>query len=285
MSEDRLKEPVIILGPPRSGTTILGSLLSQHSSFGYFEEPRAVWRWGNEKHSDWMAPQCATPEVKGYIRDYFGDRLEEQGKARLLEKTPQNCLRPEFVDSIFPDAKYIIVHRDPIETIRSIEAFWSENTHGVQSIGGKKIWRKIRETSFRQLAPYAVEFAKRIMPKKADRPNVMWGPRLPGLSEMTRDMSLSEVAAFQWRFCMERIAVFSEQLGPSRVQVWRLEEMNENSFEEILNFLEIDMEDTLKDAVSQRSGVRRERSLDDAFMAKVRPIIEPTRMYLEQQGF
>lgn len=287
MSEELLKKPVIILGPPRSGTTILGSLLSQHSHFGYFEEPRAVWRWGNEKHSDWMGPECATHDVKRYIRGYFGDRLKEMGKARLLEKTPQNCLRPEFVDSIFPDAKYIIVHRDPIETVRSIESFWTDNTYGVQSIGSKKIWRKIRQTSFRQLAPYALEFAKRIMPKRAGRPNVMWGPRLPGLSEMTRDMSISEVAAYQWRYCMERIATFSGSIEPSRIQVWALEDMNENSFAKILDYIGIEIEDPLKNAIAQRfsySGVRRERVIDDAFMAKVKPIIEPTRMYLKEHG-
>ena len=65
---NRLDEPVIILGPPRSGTTILGNLLSNHSEFGYFEEPRAVWRWGNEKRSDLLKPDYATEKVKQHSR-------------------------------------------------------------------------------------------------------------------------------------------------------------------------------------------------------------------------
>lgn len=241
MSEGRLKEPVIILGPPRSGTTILGSLLSQHSSFGYFEEPRAVWRWGNEKHSDWMGPELASHSVKKYIREYFLRELNKMDRPRLLEKTPQNCLRPEFVNEIFPDAKYIIVHRDPFETIRSIESFWTDHTHGVKSIGSRKLLEKLseklRHTSPRQYLPYAVELAKRLLPTKSNAPSVMWGPRLPGLAQMTRDMAIAEVAAYQWRMCMERISHFANVVGEDRVQIWRLEEMNENSFEDIINFL------------------------------------------------
>jgi hypothetical protein len=285
---NRLDEPVIILGLLRSRTTIRGNLLGRHSEFGYFEEPRAVWRWGNEKRSDLLKPDHATEKVKQHIRGYFDQKLLNFGKNRLLEKTPQNCLRCEFVDRVIPNAKYLFIYRDPVETIASIQSFWEQHTHGVSSTGGQKLLAKLRHTKPSQVLSYAREFIKRIMPKRSDGlPNVMWGPRLPGLPEMVRDMTIAEVAVMQWRFYIECTATFLSGISKDRYLVLKLEEMDESTFEQILQFLEIEPEPALSNAVGDRfsySEVRRKREFTDQFVKDIRPIIEPTELYLAHLG-
>ncbi|MDQ6840024.1 MAG: sulfotransferase, partial [Actinomycetota bacterium] len=48
----RVRQPVIVLGAPRSGTTLLASILSAHSQVTVVGEPRLVWRYGNDSRSD-----------------------------------------------------------------------------------------------------------------------------------------------------------------------------------------------------------------------------------------
>ena len=121
MSEAALLErPIIVIGAPRSGTTMLSNVLSLHSSLGYVDEPRLVWRWKNDAKSDMLRPEDARPEVVAYIHAAFAKQVHEQGRTRLLEKTPSNALRMGFVDRVFPDAIYLHILRDGRDSVLGI---------------------------------------------------------------------------------------------------------------------------------------------------------------------
>ena len=96
-NDELLKEVVIILGAPRSGTTILSNLLGQHRDVELAIEPRMTWRYGNDRRSDMLDPKHATPEIIAHIRNTFADLMRKNNKTRLIEKTPSNSIRPEFV--------------------------------------------------------------------------------------------------------------------------------------------------------------------------------------------
>ena len=63
----------------------------------------------------------ATPAVIAELRDSFfaalrdraGRRPDAGARVRMLEKTPKNALRVPFLARVFPEARFIYLHRDP----------------------------------------------------------------------------------------------------------------------------------------------------------------------------
>ena len=93
------------MGAPRSGTTFLGDVLSRHPSLHYMIEPSPIWKRYVREPSDMV---CLSEQRKNAViktRTAFKNSLKESGLERLLEKTPQNCLRFPFVHAVFPEAQ------------------------------------------------------------------------------------------------------------------------------------------------------------------------------------
>lgn len=163
-----IERPVIVLGGPRSGTTLLFSMLSSHPDVWslyreseplferHFHPARQGWDRGNR-----LDVTDATPEVVADLRDEFerrstnrqivaggvasqiyrGGRIERllwrsgplwspvrPSAVRLVEKTPKNCLRVPFLRELFPDASFVVLTRDPRPCIASLIEGWNDPT-------------------------------------------------------------------------------------------------------------------------------------------------------------
>ena len=115
-----LKRPIIIVGAPRSGTTLLGQLIAAHPDVAYWEEPRTVWSTGNQNlPNDVLLEDHLTAEIASNIDQRFFDYLEQSGKTRFAEKTPSNMLRLRFIHKLYPDCKIIHLYRDPRPVVAS----------------------------------------------------------------------------------------------------------------------------------------------------------------------
>ncbi|MEO0643675.1 MAG: sulfotransferase, partial [Pseudomonadota bacterium] len=113
-----------IIGLPRSGTTVLGRVLSAGPGTRYHEEPNPAWRFQNRRrlgHEQFEAAD-ATPQVKTYIRA----KLADKDAAAIVEKTPANCLRVCFVEAILPEARIVFLRREREAIKRSILRKWLE---------------------------------------------------------------------------------------------------------------------------------------------------------------
>jgi len=273
--------PIIILGAPRSGTTFLGDVLACHSSVRYFVEPNPVWRWGNEGYSDALKREYATPKVVDRIRRYFEDSVTADGKARILEKTPQNCLRASFVDAVFPNARYIHIIRNGYESALSIRANWLRKGKGLE---GVRVGQRLREIRGTQYLKYGWQFAKRCVFAWRREPVVMWGPRIPGLEQMRKELSLLEVSAYQWKQCTEMARMAGRDLGVDRYQEYCLETLNRERIEEICDFLDLGMEarmmEFFDEQFSQSATAYRTKGATSAELREVAPIIDPTMEWL-----
>ncbi|MDE0776517.1 MAG: sulfotransferase [Nocardioides sp.] len=226
MAEGRDLPAVILLGSPRSGTTLLGHIFEVHPDVAYANEPRLLWRYGNDRRSDALRPNHATSEVKRHIREGFRNQLVEAGCNFLVEKTPSNSLRVGFVDEVLPDARYIHIVRDGREAVAAIHDKWINKASGLSTSRERaRLRRRLAEASPRQLMHYAPELLGRLTRSTVPAP---WGPRLPGLAEMCRDLSLIEVCALQWRWCVEAVHRDGTALE-GRLMTVRLEELDENS--------------------------------------------------------
>ncbi|MET9886492.1 sulfotransferase [Streptomyces sp. NPDC006430] len=137
--------PVIIVSPPRSGSTALFEALARHP---------ALWTVGGESESVIEGVPGLHPVACGYashaleaehadryggavragflaeLRDARGRSWLDRGgpqapPPRLLEKTPENSLRLPFLLRLFPDATVVQLHRDPRDTVASMVRAWA----------------------------------------------------------------------------------------------------------------------------------------------------------------
>jgi hypothetical protein len=259
-----MESPIIILGSPRSGTTILGNLLAQHPELHYEEEPRLTWRYGNDAKSDCLTIKDLDDGIKRLIRNAFEKRVNEAGKKRLLEKTPSNALRPEFVDAVFPESKIIHISRDPVECILSIQDLWTRKAHGLKSIDKSNYLRRLKEIRPSQIPHYSMEFLRRCIPAgvRGGTTVNLWGPRYPGMQAMVKELGVLPVCCLQWRFCVEACEDFG-QMNPGRMHELRLEDLSERALADIFRYCELPESPEVTDAfklkfVSSMAAGRRD---------------------------
>lgn len=123
-----LDAPVFIIGAPRSGTSLLYAILRRSN---------ALKHWPGESHEIWeadyhpslrgwesnvLAASDIEPDAAARIRRSFF--LVTGRKHHLLDKTPRNALRVDFVAGLFPDARFIYLKRDGRENTNSLINAW-----------------------------------------------------------------------------------------------------------------------------------------------------------------
>ena len=128
-----VKKPIFILGTGRSGTTILGIVLSMHREVGYLNEPKAIWHLiyphediiGNYSQTDAkyrLTAEDTTDEMRQRAAQMFGAYLTTTRSERVVDKYPELIFRVDFVRALFPDARFIFLVRNGWDTCQSIAA-------------------------------------------------------------------------------------------------------------------------------------------------------------------
>lgn len=140
--QPRVERPIFITGLGRSGTTILGVLLSLHQKVGYLNEPKAIWHlidprqdlnanYSSQGGMYRLSAEDVTPHTRSKAHRMFARYLTLTGSNRLVDKYPELIFRVGYVRAIFPDAKFIFITRNGADAIPSVVK-WSERL-GVKS--------------------------------------------------------------------------------------------------------------------------------------------------------
>ena len=161
-----VEKPIFILGTGRSGTTILGIVLSMHKEVGYLNEPKAIWHVihpyedliGNYSRGDAkyrLAAEDATEDMRQRAAQMLGAYLTVTRSKRIVDKYPELIFRVGFVRTLFPDARFIFLVRNGWDTCRSI-ANWSQQL-GIQVKGEKHDWWGVDDRKWRLIAEQLVK--------------------------------------------------------------------------------------------------------------------------------
>jgi tetratricopeptide (TPR) repeat protein len=123
--------PVFLVGFPRSGTTLLDTILRSHSSIYVVEEQPLVSaaKAFVEKSGYAEIGQTLPQEVIAGARNAYFAELDKHGaitdsKSILIDKLPLNLLHIPFIQQLYPQAKFILALRHPLDTILSC---WMQN--------------------------------------------------------------------------------------------------------------------------------------------------------------
>jgi hypothetical protein len=144
------------------------------------------------------------------------------------------------------------------------------------------------EISLRRLPFYAKEALYRLAPKSIARSlgQNIWGPRLPGIDGLVRDLEILDVCALQWRMCAETAIHFGRRLPSDRYMEIALENLSPELFRRVLVFCELDDDEEMLRAFDQNYTCRfakrtalangRRAEADPADIDRIRRWTEPT---------
>jgi hypothetical protein len=224
-----VKEPIFLVGAPRSGSSLLYAILRTSSRLAH---------WPGEAHEVWEADYH--PALRGWESNVLGigdierDAAERIRRAfflvtgprkRLIDKTPRNSLRLGFVNSLFPDARFVLLHRDGRDNVNSLI----------------NAWRTPRYRTYRLPRPHSIP---------GTDPNWWKFVLYPGWQEDTKG-PLETVCAKQWKFSNDFILRDSEQIDEDRrVSIYyeRMVAAPVDEVERIFEFLGLPCEDKVREA-------------------------------------
>jgi hypothetical protein len=273
-----LDRPVIVVACPRSGSSLLFGVLAAH--------PR-LWSWFGEAHDAWdVLPPPDHPAALGdswpaaYATEearrtagrllYRGalarrqrvglrvTRLDRLGvrSVRFVEKTPKTCLRVAVVDRLFPDARFVFLHRDGPPNVASIVEAWERMEQGRA---------QVRTSSGRE---------------------VTWSLARPAGWEDHVDEPVAAKAAFQWTACNRAALDGLAGVDPARVLRLSYESLlddPEGWAGRLCRFAEVDLDPAvlryardLPHAPSTVSAPRPDKWRErEAELAPVLPLLDP----------
>lgn len=118
-----LEKPIIMVGCPRSGTSIAVELFATHPWVANRSEAGQVWDpdhyYDPNAHHHWGA-EMVTEEGARRLHAKFEYYRQRSGRKRLVNKHPRNSVRIDYIRQIFPDAFFIHVIRDGRAVVNSI---------------------------------------------------------------------------------------------------------------------------------------------------------------------
>ena len=266
----KVEKPVFILGTGRSGTTILGIILSMHREVGFLNEPKALWHAiypkedligsysrGTARYR--LGEEEATAKTRQAAHRIFGAYLATTFSKRAVDKYPELIFKLPFVKKIFPDAKFLFLVRNGWDTCYSIEG-WSDRlgqtvnneTHDWWGVNRRK-WNFLVE----QLVPEHSDLALHIK----------------GIHDWTNH---TDMAAVEWILTMREGMRLLEEFPDDVLRV-NYEDLCSNSSEvltDMVEFLDLKKDDsrfylyaeaTLQ-AVTPKSSFPLHHSIENAFL-------------------
>lgn len=246
----RLKKPVVIIGTPRSGTSMLQRLLRGQPGFmSLAMESNAVWRpythppLNDWKREGWPGESLSAVEISRIHRALLqraipswvwrrvdarkvGERRHQKPliaalsspayriaalaswlaginrRARLVEKSVHSALWLDLVDTVFPDAVYVHIVRNPRDNLRSMIHAWLDPDRF-----------------------FTYDLPKPI--RSEGYPFDKWNLPLPPGWEQQVDRPLEHLVAFQWAAMQEGLVDFTKRRADQVLRL-KLEELSGN---------------------------------------------------------
>ena len=125
LAESSADAPIFLIGFPRSGTTLLDTILRTHSKIGVVEEKdmlsKAHHYLGN-KLSTIAIENLTSQELSNAKEVYFEElskHVSTNNSGCVIDKFPLNIIDVPIIHKLFPTAKFILALRHPLDSVLS----------------------------------------------------------------------------------------------------------------------------------------------------------------------
>jgi hypothetical protein len=274
----KVTKPIFIVGTGRSGTTILGVMLSMHPKVGFLNEPKAIWQFlypyedliGNYNRNQAfyrLGEEEVDEEFKETAHRIYGAYLALTFSERVVDKYPELIFRVPFVRAVFPDAKFLFLVRNAYDTCSSVERWLRRN--GINVNGERHDWWGANNRKWKLMIEQLV------VPEAS----------LAGIKEEMAALTRpTDMAAVEWVLTMREGLKLLGQYPDDAIKMVKYEDLVQNPREALLDladfcelpydarYLELGLK-SLKPPPSKRPIVLH---------PKIQPLVEET---LEQIGY
>ncbi len=117
---DDSRRPVFVVGMMRSGTTLMEQIIASHPQVAGAGELQ-FWGILEYKYQDWVCGRASDPGVGADLARTYLDELSRHSSdaARVVDKTPANVDYLGIIHRVLPNARFIYMRRDPVDTCLS----------------------------------------------------------------------------------------------------------------------------------------------------------------------
>jgi hypothetical protein len=229
--------------------------MSRHPDIAYLFEPYFIWDYHCGPGSDDVrTAEMVTPEIADWIRHEFGVLLQRTGRNVFLDKSPFSSFRIPFVNEVYPNGKFIHIHRDGRDVALSTHRKWLERIEYTQEGNYKRfvweVWDKLRKRPYLRSQVRAIIYELRYNLRfklrgfyaayYGGKPG--WGVRYPGFEADLAEFTLLQFNALQWLHSVEQIEKDLESIPHARQLTVRYEDFlsdPERTVSQILKFSEL----------------------------------------------
>ena len=215
------RDPILVLGCPRSGTTfLLQALLQSPELRSVQSEGHILWdEFHHPRDRGWDSDALDRSDVTEREREFVRLAVRWWTRdRRFVDKTPASCLRIPYLEALLPGATYVFLRRRAADNVSSLMEAWKARPRFVK---------------YRLPEPLSG-----LGPLNGN----LWSLVLvPGWRDL-RSASLEEICAHQYIACNEAVLAARDQIEPSR-------------------WIEIAYEDLLADSVAELQRLYRQLNL------------------------
>lgn len=280
---------VCVVGAPRSGTTILGDVLSTHPNIAYLFEPYFIWDYHiGPGTDDVRTADMVTFDIASWIRREFSVYLRRTGRDVLVDKSPFNSFRIPFVNRVFPDCKFVHIRRDGRDVAVSTNRKWLERIeytqHGQYLKFVREVFDKLRRRPTIRIKRRAILYELRYNFRFKFKGYYAayynegsgWGVRYPGFNKHLKEYTLLQFNALQWLYSINRIEKDLESIPRSRKLTIGYEEFVSNPdgvISDVIDFVGLP-ESSLVDVSGVAKSKQSTYKVTQGQLKEIMPLIE-----------
>lgn len=285
---------LLIVGAGRSGTNFVARMFEQDDRFLNLYENRYIWNYRQrDRRTDYRDPAEATPEVTAYIRRHFARMVGDSGRI-LVDKTPGNALRLDFVRAVLPQARIVNVLRDGRANVLSRGDLWDAAKAPAER--GQRYLRHFGRMRARgnlptdRMGAFIADNAAQRLRALLGRVPLLEGERVAGLGAIARTHGMAVARAVQWRETVMQAVIAGRRMGSATYHELRLEDLGTDAdavAAAIWDFVGLAPgSGALAHLTTTYDAARAERWRETSatgLLARLEPVLRPTLEYLDYQ--
>lgn len=244
----KVEKPVFLIGIGRSGTTILGVVMSMHRQIGFLNEPKALWyvldpkedvlgNYGDGHGRYRYDENDLNEEIKARAHKLYGYYLAVSGNSRVFDKQNELMYRVPLLRKLFPDVKIVSIVRNGWDVCSSID-FWSKWKGVQEGSRGREDWWGLNNRKWYNLVDQLV------------RENELLKDNYEEIRGFTDQRNM---AAVEWILSNQEALKLMET-DPDEIYLVKFEDITQNPVEvlpKLLEFCELPTDDRMMDYASK----------------------------------